>query len=91
MARSPWGTDKPEGFEIPIYRTPLKPALALGVPMEFTAFTMGAAILGFLWKAWALLILAMLLHVLAAWGTRKDEKWFTKILRVVRYKRYYKA
>jgi type IV secretory pathway TrbD component len=83
--------DAPEGFEVPVYRGPLKPQLLWGAHRDFTLLMAGLGALGFLWKVWLLLPLVAVLQLVAAWGTRQDEKWFQKIPRVVRYKRYYKA
>jgi hypothetical protein len=43
-----------------------------------------------LWKLWPVLPLAVILHAVAIWGTRQDEKWFEKVWRVITTKRYYK-
>ena len=83
--------DVPEGFEVPIYAGPLKPKLCLGAPRDFTYAMLGLGALAVLWKMWPLLPLVVILQVGAIWGTRQDTQWFAKILRVAKYKRYYKA
>jgi type IV secretory pathway TrbD component len=81
----------PEGFEVPVYQGPLKPKLLAGAPADFTLLMFGGFVLGIFYKLWAVLPLTVLLQGGAIWGTAQDEKWFQKILRVVNYKRYYKA
>lgn len=82
--------DAPEGFEVPIYRAALKPRLALGAPRDWTFGVSAVAALALLYKLWPVLPMVALLHGVAIWGTRQDEHWFEKIVRVVRTKRYYK-
>ena len=81
----------PEGFEVPVYRAALKPKLSLGAHRDFTFLMFGIAALAFLWKLWPLLPLTAILQGVAIWGTRQDERWFSKVPRVIKYKRYYKA
>ena len=83
--------DAPEGFEVPVYRAVLKPKLSLGAHRDWTFIMLGVAALAFLYKLWPVLPLVVVLQAVAVWGTRQDEKWFEKVLRVVKYKRYYKA
>jgi type IV secretory pathway TrbD component len=82
--------DAPEGFEVPLFQGPLKPRLSLGAPRDWTFAMAALGALGLLYKLWALVPLVVLLQVGAIWGTRQDDKWFQKIPRVMRYKRYYK-
>lgn len=81
----------PGGFEIPIYRGPLKPRLLLGIPKDFAALLLASGMLGVLWRLWALLPLVGVLYLFALWGTRQDPKWFEKAWQTIKYKRYYKA
>lgn len=83
--------DAPEGFEVPVFKGPLRPRLSLGAHRDFTFAMAAIGALGFVWKLWALLPLVLILQLGAIWGTRQDEKWFAKVWRVVWYKRYYKA
>lgn len=80
----------PEGFEAPVFKGPLKPRLSLGAPRDFTFTMIGGFALGLLYKLWAILPLTIILEGIAIWGTYQDEKWFQKVLRAMRYKRYYK-
>jgi type IV secretory pathway TrbD component len=82
--------DMPEGFEVPIYRGPLRPKLSAGAPRDFSFLMLGVCLLSLFWKLWAVVPLTGFLQLIAVWGTRMDEKWFQKVPRVVRYKRYYK-
>jgi type IV secretory pathway TrbD component len=83
--------DVPEGFEVPVYRAALKPQLALGAPRMWTILLGATGGFAVLYKLWIVLPLVVVLHAVAVWGTRQDEHWFAKVLRVIRYKRYYKA
>lgn len=80
----------PDGFEVPVYKGPLRPKLTAGAPSDWSLGMFGLFGLGCFYKLWAVLPLAILLQCFAVWGTRQDEKWFQKLRRVVRYKRYYK-
>ena len=83
--------DAPEGFEVPVFKGLLRPRLSLGAHRDFTFAMIALGALGFVWKLWALIPLVLILQLGAIYATRQDEKWFPKVLRVVRYKRYYKA
>lgn len=83
--------DAPDGFEVPVYHGTLKPKLILGAPRDWTFLASAVAALSVFWKLWPLLPLVVVLHGVAIWGTRQDEKWFEKAWRVIRTKRYYKA
>jgi type IV secretory pathway TrbD component len=82
--------DAPEGFEVPVYKGPLIPRLAAGAPRDFAFLMLGLFLLAAFWRLFAVLPLTLCLQLFAVWGTRQDEKWFQKVPRVVRYKRYYK-
>lgn len=80
----------PEGFEVPVYKGPLRPKLTAGAPTDFSLAMFGVFALGCFYKLWAVLPLAIILQVVAIWGTRQDDRWFQKVGRAVFYKRYYK-
>jgi type IV secretory pathway TrbD component len=82
--------DVPAGFEVPVYKAPLRPKLMWGAPRDFTFGMIGLFCLGFLWKLWILLPLAVVLQLGATFCTSMDERWFQKAPRAVLYKRYYK-
>ena len=83
--------DMPDGFEVPLYRGPLKPKLLLGAHRDFTLLMCAIGALAFLWKLWPLLPFTAIMQGVAVWGTRQDARWFSKISRVIKYARYYKA
>jgi type IV secretory pathway TrbD component len=82
--------DVPEGFEVPVYKGPLRERLSLGAPRDFTILMFGLFGVGFFWRLWAVLPLTGFLQLFAVGGTRLDPKWFPKISRAAFYKRYYK-
>jgi len=46
--------------------------------------------IGFLKRLWPLLPLAVVLQLIAVWGTAQEQHWFQKIWRASRYATYYK-
>jgi len=80
----------PPGFESPVCTATLRPQLLLGAPQFWSFAMMVLFAIGFLKRLWPLLPLAVVLQLIAVWGTAQEQHWFQKIWRASRYATYYK-
>lgn len=81
----------PEQFEVPVLHAVQRPKLLCGAPRLWTIWVFIGAAIAFIWHAWPVIPLALILHAFAVWGTRQDAQWFSIIIRCFHYKNYYRG
>ncbi len=82
----------PEGFEIPIHQSAIKPQLMLGIPRQLALVLytfMGALTLPL--STWYAIPPGLFLHALFAAAARKDPAFWDVFRRTFRYRVFYRV
>ena len=83
---------RPEGFELPIHQSVIKPQLILGLPRQLALvlYTLVLA-LSFPLSTWYPIPLGLFLHLIFAAAAKKDSGFWDVFRRSFRYHAFYRG
>lgn len=81
---------KPEGYYIAVHKSLIDPFLMAGVPTNFFIMNASVAVsIGVMLKMYWYFVIAVSLHILVRYYTKKDSQFFETLLVHLKEKRYF--